>query len=68
MECVDMKTFDMRERRTTAETDARRSRKAQIDRVRRRLGDITESSVEGAKLKNIMKAIVDIMEDDGGDE
>jgi hypothetical protein len=55
--------FDVR--RTAAETDARRTRKAQIDRVRRRLnashGDLVD-------LKNVMKAIVDIMADDGEDE
>jgi hypothetical protein len=64
-----MKTFDMRERRTAAETDARRSRKAQIDRVRRRLDVIDPGLEPGAgQLKNVLKAILDIMADDGDDE
>jgi hypothetical protein len=57
-----------RERRTAAETDARRSRRAKIDRVRVRLNEITAGSVTDSQLKNVMKAIVDIMADDGGDE
>jgi hypothetical protein len=62
-----VKTFDMRERRTAAETDARRSRKAQIDRVRRRLNAIGSHS-DLMDLTSVIKAIVDIMADDGGDE
>jgi hypothetical protein len=57
-----------RERRTAAETDARRSRKAQIDRVRRRLNAIDIDHGDLVDIKNILKAIVDIMADDGGDE
>jgi hypothetical protein len=56
-----------RERRTAAETDARRSRRAQIDRVRRRLNAIGSHS-DSIDLKNIMKAILDIMADDGENE
>jgi hypothetical protein len=55
-----------RERRTAAETNVRRSRRAKIDRVRVRLDDIKGDSVErDAQLRNVMKAIVDIMADDG---
>jgi hypothetical protein len=57
-----------RERRTAAETDARRSRKAQIDRVRRRLNVLHPKDGDLIDLKNILKAIVDIMADDGEDE
>jgi hypothetical protein len=63
-----------REHRTAAETDARRTRKAQIDRVRRRLNAIDighgvrDAAGDLSDLKNIMKALVDIMADDGEDE
>jgi hypothetical protein len=57
-----------RECRTAAETDSRRSRKAQIDRVRRRLNAIDTEHGDLVDLRNVIKAIVDIMADDGGDE
>jgi hypothetical protein len=57
-----------RERRTAAETDARRSRKAQIDRVRRRLNAAHPKDSDLIELQSVMKAIVDIMADDGEDE
>lgn len=57
-----------RERRTAAETDARRTRRAQIDRVRRRLNALPDYDDTLTDIKNIMKAIVDIMADDGEDE
>lgn len=50
-----------------AETDARRSRRAQIDRVRRRLNALPDYG-DSVDMKNIMKAIIDIMADDGEDE
>jgi hypothetical protein len=57
-----------RERRTAAETDGRRSRRAQIDRVRRRLNASHPKDRDLIELKSVMKAIVDIMADDGEDE
>ena len=52
-------------RRTAAETGARRSRKAQIDRVRRRLNALHPKDSDLIELQNVVKAIVDIMADDG---
>jgi len=52
-------------RRTAAETDARRSRRAQIDRLRRRLNAVRPKDSDLIELQNAMKAIVDIMADDG---
>jgi len=52
-------------RRTAAETDARRSRRAQIDRVRRRLNAVRPKDSDLIELQNVVKALVDIMADDG---